>query len=149
MLRLSTAWELVNTNIGKAQIAHKSYYDKFSKAVNVKPSDKVMVYMPAERQGSTWKLSRSFHGPCRVLTVTNTNVEVRLVDCPQDESMFVHLNWVRKCNPQQGDTVWVRSRRKRHKKKMRATDPPQRDGAMQPYTGPFTRSCSRNVESRC
>ena len=45
---LSTTWELAKTNIGKAQVAQKSYYGRFSKAVDVKPGDRVMVYMPAE-----------------------------------------------------------------------------------------------------
>ena len=45
---LSTARELAKTNIGNSQVAQKSYYDRFSKAVNVKPGDGVMVYMPTE-----------------------------------------------------------------------------------------------------
>ena len=146
---LSTAWKLAKTNIEKAQVAQKSYYDKFSKTVDVKPGDRVMVFMPAERQGKAWKLSRPFHGPYRVLNVTNTNVEVRLVDSPQDESMFVHLNRVRKCNPQQGDAVWTGPSRKR-KHKVKSVDAPQKDDSSQPYTGPTTRSRAKGgTESNC
>ena len=47
-LHVSTAWELAKTNIGKVQVAQKSYYDRFSKAVDVKHGDKVLVYMTAE-----------------------------------------------------------------------------------------------------
>ena len=54
-----------------------------------------MVFMPAEQQGKAWKLSRSFHGPFRVLSVTDTNVEVRLIDHPKDDPIFVHLDRVR------------------------------------------------------
>ena len=107
---LSAAWKV---NI------QKSYYDKSSKASNVKPGDRVMVFMPAERQGKTWKLLHPYHGPYRVLSVTDTNVEVRLVDNPQGESMFVHLS---RCCPQQRDTVWKGPRDKRCRQKRKNVD---------------------------
>ena len=81
-----------------------------------------MVFMPAERQGKTWKLSCSFHGPYRLLYVTETNVEVRLIDRPGDDSMFVHINQVRRCYPQLGDAVWKGPRDKRNKRKAISRD---------------------------
>ncbi len=62
-----------------------------------------MVQMPSECQGKDWKLARPFHGPYRVLQVTPTNVEVRLVDQPKSDSIFVALERVRRCYPEQGD----------------------------------------------
>ena len=96
---LSVAWKLARANTEKAQASQKSCYDRSSKAIGLKPSDRVMTFMPAEQQGKTWKLSRPFHSPYRVLNVTDTNVEVRLIDRPEDDSMFVHINRVRRCYP--------------------------------------------------
>ena len=55
-----------------------------------------MVHMPGEVKGKSWK-SRPFHGPYHVLLLTPTNAEVRLVDCPTSESIFVALNRVCVC----------------------------------------------------
>ena len=48
-------------------------------------------------------MARPFHGPYRVLGVTSTNAEVRLVDDPKGESIFVFLNRVCKGYTEQGD----------------------------------------------
>lgn len=93
-LNCTLMWRLAKANIEKAQLAQKTYYDKFSKTVDVKPGDRVLVFMPAEWQVKTCKLSRPFYGPYRVLNVTSTNVEVRLIDNPQKEPMFIHLSRV-------------------------------------------------------
>ena len=66
-----------------------------------------MVRMPSESQGKNWKLARPFYGPYRVLQVTPTNVEVRLVDQPKGDSIFVALERVRRCYTEQGDTTWT------------------------------------------
>ena len=143
---LSVAWSLAKENIKRAQIAQKRYYDQTAKPSSVKPGDRVMIFMPAERQGKTWKLARPFHGPYRVVHVTDTNVEARLVDRPQDPSIFVHLNRVRKCDPQQGNDVWSGPRvKRRRKKKERA---PTQDQTPAPtYSGPTTRSRAKEDET--
>ena len=110
---LSSAWKLAQGNIKRAQTTQKRCYDQSAKKVSIKPGDRVMVHMPAEVQGKTWKLARPFHGPYHVLTVTDTNAEVRLVDQLASEPTFVHLNRVRPCHPQQGDIVWTGPNRKR------------------------------------
>ena len=68
--------------------------------------DRVMVFMSAESQGKNWKLSRQFHRPYRVLQVTPTNAEVRLIDRPKDEPIFVALDRIQLCYPEQGDDSW-------------------------------------------
>ena len=78
---LSLAWKLASESIESSQISQKRFYDRATKQPKVHPGDRVMVFMPAEQQGKTWKLSRPFHGPYRVLKVTDTNV-VRLVGRP-------------------------------------------------------------------
>lgn len=65
-----------------------------------------MLYMPGEMQGKHWKLTWSFHGPCRVLTVIPTNVEVWLVDDPSSSPIFVSLNQVRDCYMEQANNTW-------------------------------------------
>ena len=98
---LTLAWKLARANIQKAQGTQKQNYDrKCTKDVNLKAGDRVMVFMPAESQGKNWKLSRQFHGLYRVLQVTPTNAEVRLIDRPKDEPIFVALDRIRLCYPE-------------------------------------------------
>ena len=103
-----------------------------------------MVHMPAEAQGKNWKLSRPFHGPYRVLKDTPSNAEVRLVDRPGDEAIFVNLDRIRPCYPEQGDKVWIGPAGHRHKRKIahetsndESTSPPSN------HVGPVTRSTAR------
>ncbi len=97
-----------------------------------------MVYMPEEVQGKTWKFARPYHGPFRVLSLTPTNAEVRLVDESKSESIFVSLNRVGKRRDELPDQSW------------RGSHPTARDTPRQPvgtvavsndvpYTGPITR----------
>ena len=104
-----------------------------------------MVHMPGELQGKDHKLARPFHGPFRVLKMTPSNAEVVLVDKPRDPSIFVALNRVRLCYPEQSDETWTgpRKRRKRRGKK-KVTFAPDVQPAC-PRTGPVTRSQTRNV----
>lgn len=106
-----------------------------------------MVNMPAESQGKDWKLSRPFHGPYRVLSVTPTNVEVRLVDSPSADSIFVAMNRVRRCYPELGDATWT-GRPRRRRQKLQGTKPQEnrsRETVSLPYQGPTTRARTRNV----
>ena len=61
-----------------------------------------MIYM---LQGEEHKLRRPIHGPYRVLSITETNAEVQLVDSHTDDPIFVILNRVRLCHPEQGESV--------------------------------------------
>ena len=51
-----------------------------------------MVFMPSEKKGTTWKLARPFYGPYCIVDLTPTNVEVRLIDKPEDPTIFVAPN---------------------------------------------------------
>ena len=101
--------------------------------------------MPSKVQGKTWKLAR----PYRVEAVTDTNAEVRLVDDPTSETLFVYLNRVRLCPLQPGDRVWVGPTKKRRKKKRRSTSADREPARSVPdcnltgHSGPVTRSQSR------
>ena len=142
---LTLAWKLARDNIQKAQGTQKQNYDrKCTKDVNLKAGDRVMVFMPAESQGKNWKLSRPFHGPYRVLQVTPTNAEVRLIDRPKDEPIFVALDRIRLCYTEQGDDSWSghKKHRKRQPKKPSLICDQDVDvnSSSKSYSGPITRS---------
>ena len=107
LFSLSTAWKLAGDNIKQSQVTQKRQYDCLSKKVSVRPGDRVMVHMPAEAQGKKLEVIIPFHGPYRVLKVTPSNAEVRFVDRPGDEAIFVNLDHICPCYPEQGDKVWI------------------------------------------
>ena len=122
---LSEAWKLARSNIEQAQTRQKKQYDKRAREVDLREGDRVMVYMPAAVQGKDHKLARPYHGPYRVLTVTPTNAEVRLISDPTASSIFVALSRVRQCYPEQGDATWIGGhgkKRKARKSKVKQTD---------------------------
>ena len=106
--------------------------------------------MPGEVKGKAWKFARPYHGPYRLLSLTPTNAEVRLVDRSSKKSKFVPLDRVRSCYPEMTDTVWTGHRLKRRcKPTSKAAKPAraamQRDAPVR--TGPVTRStASRTSE---
>ena len=140
------AWKLAMENIERAQAAQKRAYDRKSTEVNLFVGERVMVVlMPSDSTGKNWKLARRYHGPYRVLQVTPTNAEVHLIDQPKSDSIFVVLERVRRCYPEQGDETWTG--RRKHRQKLsgvssRATE--STGGVVSPSTsGPVTRSRSR------
>ena len=140
---MSQAWKLAHENIEQAQRQQKKHYDHKARPAKLEVGDCVMVYVPAETQGKNWKLARPFHGPYRILATTLTNIEVRLVDDPTANSLFVSWNRVRSCYPEQGNKTWTRPHPKRKQKKRK---PRQKDCIIQENrssNGPTTRSMSK------
>ena len=142
-LNLSTAWKLAQENIRGAQMKQKKQYDRSSTPPTLKVSDRVMVYMPSEVKGKNRKLARPFHGPYRVLSVTPTNAEVRLVDDLTSAPIFVSLDRVRHCYPEQEDICWTGGRKRRKARSPTQPDAPPPEEQTAPYTGPTTRSRAR------
>ena len=103
---LTDAWKLAGKHIKEAQQRQKRQYDKRSKELDLKIGDRVMVYTPQEKKGKSRKVARPYFGPYHVLSVTPSNVEVRLVDKPAEPSIFVSLDRVRACYPELGDISW-------------------------------------------
>ena len=139
-LGLSQAWKLAHNNIQRAQGQQKKQYDRKSRPANLGVGERVMVYMPAEAQGKNWKLARPFHGPYRIISMTPSNVEVRLIDESTAETMFVSWDRVRPCYPEQGDRTWTGPRRKRRKRRARRTVDSTSRPRSGPRGGPMTRS---------
>ena len=121
--KLSHAWCLAKNKIEKAQDAQKIQYDKRARVTEIQVGDRVMVYMPSSVKGKDRKLARPYHGPYRVLKVTPSNVEVTLVDKPQDPSIFISLNRVRRCYDEMEDHSWTGSKRKSRKRNVRQPSP--------------------------
>ena len=148
MASLTNAWKVAKEHIVKAQQSQKHYYDRKSKPTTLKVGDRVM---PAEVRGKNRKLVRPFHGPYRVLNLTPTNAEVRLVDHPNDASLFVALNRLRPCYTELGDATWTgrRNRTKRRAHPPRTCNeqnhskPKAANRSTTERDGPVTRSTAR------
>ena len=109
---MSDAWKLSRENIKMAQLKQRTGYDKHSREVKLKVGDRVLVYMPGEVRGKAWKLARPFHGPYRVLALMPTNAEVRLVDCPTSESIFVPLSRLGKSYEELSNETWTGAKKR-------------------------------------
>ena len=146
---LSDAWTLAQDNVAKAQVKQKRNYDRSSKEPKLQKGDRVMVRMPGDIQGKSWKFARPYHGPFRVVSVTSTNAEVVLVDRPTDDPIFVSLKRVRPCYEELPDISWTgHSNVKPRKKKSQNKDTQKLKKETNEYKGPITRSMARKQESK-
>lgn len=94
---LSQAWADARKNVEKAQKAQKTAYDTKAKEPNFRIGERVFVYMPQEKACKAYKFARPFHGPYRVAEVLDTGLLVRPVGHPEQESIRVAVNRVRRC----------------------------------------------------
>ena len=88
---LGNAWEAAKANIQSAQNKQKLYYDQKSKETSFNVGDRLLVYIPSEVKGKNWKLKRPFHGPYCIISLTNCNAEVQLLN-GKEELIFVSLD---------------------------------------------------------
>jgi len=139
---MASAWKLAQESIATAQQRQKANYDRKAKEPTLTVGQRVMVHMPNEVQGTTWKFARPFQGPFRVVSLTPTNAEVRLIDEPRSDSMFVSLSRVRPCYEELPDASWRGSTPKRYipKQLSKDTTPSCPSEQQQSYKGPMTRS---------
>ena len=144
-IALSEAWKTAQENIRSAQEKQKRNYDRYSKESQYEIGDRVVVYMPGAVKGKAWKLARPFYGPYKVLATTPTNLEVKPVDKPDAESIFVSLNRIRPCYPELPDISWCGdAKRKQNKKKSHMQEETQRPIRT---SGPVTRSMTKKAQS--
>lgn len=87
---LSSARELAAVHIQKAQQKYKSQYDKKTYEVKCQVGDWVLVRFPQEESGKMRKLSRPWHGPFRITSLSEPDVTVSNVYFPQERLMQVH-----------------------------------------------------------
>ena len=135
---LSDAWKVAKEHIQSAQSRQKKTYDRHAKPPRYKVGDRVMVHMPHEATGKAAKLAWPYFGPYRILSVTPTNAEVRLIDKPDESSIFISLSRIRPCYAELSDTSWSGHTRKRKRNKPTKTAP--KAPSSESYTGPITRS---------
>ena len=151
---MSEAWKAAQENIKSAQQKQKHNYDRHTKEIHYEIGDRVMVYMPNAVKGKAWKLARPFYGPYRVLSTTPTNVEVKPVDKPDADSIFVSLDRVRPCYPELPDVSWCGTAKQRQKRKtatrkrqVPATEETELPAPITRTSGPVTRSMTTQAQS--
>ena len=103
-----------------------------------------MVRTPSEKKGQEWKLARPFLGPYRVLSLTATNAEVRLVDQPDEDPIYVSLCRVHPCNEELPDVSWTGRRGRKNRKKRPQIEQALSAPSAVEYSGPITRSRSKS-----
>ena len=142
---LSEAWELARENILVAQEQQKTQYNKKSRTIDLKVGDRVMVFNPGELHGKDKKIIRPYYGPYRILTLTPTNAEVKLIEDPMADPIFVARERIRLCYPEQGTATWTGRRRKRPRRRQERLEiEPNSSSQDVLRAGPVTRSMSKN-----
>lgn len=111
--QLSTAWELARKCVAKAQRCQKKCADRQARPRNFVVADRVFLFQPAEKTGKARKLARPYHGPFRVVSLTQSNAQIRRVDRPQDEPILVALGRLRRCPSEVPDTFWPPAKKRR------------------------------------
>ena len=98
VLTLQSARDLAVRAIKKAQDRYKRHYDTGARCTSFKIGDWVFVRFPQEETGRLRKLSRPWHGPYRITTLSGPDVCVTGVYHP-DSKMKIHMSRV-KLSPQ-------------------------------------------------
>ena len=145
---LSDAWSAAKQQITRAQDKQKQQYNKHTKELSVKPGDRVMIHMPGSVKGKAWKLVRPFHGPYRVISMISTNAEVRLVDQPDSDTIFVSLSQVCPCYSEIADVSWSGNKKSRKKKQKQQKDVNATADVIHHLSGPVTRSMTRFAQEK-
>ena len=119
--KLAEAWDLAKRNVQKAQKQQKKTYDQHSRPPNFKVGERVFLFKPAERTGENRKLARAYHGPYRVIKLTTNNAHIRRVDKPEDESLLVAIDRLRRCPDEVANTFWPPDQSVKKQKRAAAT----------------------------
>ena len=96
-LTLAQARQLAVETIQKAQRKYKRQYDKKASSLPIRVGEWVLVKFPHDETGRYRKLSRPWHGPYRVLSLTDTNATLVKVYFPEEDQLHVHLSRVKPC----------------------------------------------------
>ena len=110
---LQHARKLAATSIQKTQKRYKKYYDKKTTSTTYDVGDLVLVHFPQEESGSQRKLSRPWHGPYRVVTKRDPDIQVSKTYFPQEGNIQIHQSRVKPCPPGfPSGYYWYGTRRK-------------------------------------
>ena len=97
IVNLSSARELAVEALQVARGKYKKQYDQRATPGSHKIGDWVLIKFPQEESGAQRKLSRPWHGPYRVLAVSETGVTASKVYFPDHSPIQVHLSRVTPC----------------------------------------------------
>ena len=97
------AWELARKNVAKAQKRQKTVYDCKIRPAQFQEGERVFLYKPAEKTGHARKFARAFHGPYRIVELTSCNAKIQRVDRPEDDTILVALERLRRCPEEVAD----------------------------------------------
>ena len=102
-----------------------------------------MVFMPSD---TNRKLARPYHGSYRIVNLMAANAEVTLIEHLKDPSIFVAIDRLRRCYPEQSDAAWTGRKRKAVKRRRKVTNRqnPGTTNHIERKDGPVTRSMTRN-----
>ena len=96
-LSLSSARQLAVEIIQEAQRKYMAYYDHKAKADRFRLGEWILIKLPHEESGKQRKLSRPWHGPYRIMKLTDTDVTAIKIYFPEDVTIKVHQNRVSPC----------------------------------------------------
>lgn len=102
VIRMSEAWEDARIQVGKAQQQQKRQHDKGLVPVPFAVGERVFLHVPSLGQGKAYKFARQFKGPYHVMKLYENGADIRLVAKPQDSTMRVALNRLRRCPKELG-----------------------------------------------
>ena len=121
---MSEAWELARQCIGKAQRRQKEYYDRRGRPPNFRAGERVFLYKPAEKTGEARKFARPYHGPYCIVEVDTNTARIRRVDKPEEDTIRVSLDRLRRCPVEAPDQFWPPDKTARRKKGRLMQSPP-------------------------
>ena len=98
MPNLSLARKSALENIRRSQVRYKKYYDQKTDEYQYKIGDWVLIFnFPSEATGKQRKLSRPWHGPCRITTLNDTNVTAVKIYFPREDAVQIHQSRIKPC----------------------------------------------------
>ena len=141
LTNLKKARELALESIKTAQERQRCQYDRQSSTQVYHIEDQVMVFMPSEVTGIDRKLTRLYHGPFRIVDLTQ-----QLIERPQDQMIFVVIDHLRRCYPELSDESWTGCKGRRSQRK-RLPEDQSCSTNIHHTTGPVTRSMTRKMNT--
>ena len=95
IVSLASARQLAAESLQQSQDQSKHRYDAKAVVRNFRCGDWVLVRFPSEETGRNRKISQPWHGPYRILDVTDTTVRVEKVYRTKHDPLHVHQSRVK------------------------------------------------------
>ena len=79
------------------------------------------MFKPADKTGHARKFARPFHGPFRVVDMDSNTARIRRVDRPEEETILVALDRLRRCPQEVPQSFWPPDRQRASQRRKSAT----------------------------